>query len=67
MTKGKIFLAILLFECFSKAFGGDIIPVLIRVSRADQHDTLGSNFVDNVTALVYKEILSGDVKLWDAP
>ena len=67
MFKAHIFLAILLCECLSKAFGGDIVPVLLRVPKADQHDTLGCNFVTEVTALVYKEIIAGSIKLWDSP
>lgn len=42
------------------------IPVLLMLKRSEQVDTSGCNFVEQVTALVYKEILSGKVKLWDS-
>ena len=41
-------------------------PVLIRVVRAEQHDTLGCNIVSEITSLVYKQVINGKVKLWDS-
>ncbi len=43
------------------------IPVLLRVPRAEQPDTLGANFVEQITALVYEEVIEGRIKLWDSP
>lgn len=43
------------------------IPVLLRLSRADQADTNGCNFVEQLTAIIYREIVDGRVKLWDSP
>jgi len=43
------------------------IPVLLRLSRAEQADTNGCNFVEQLTTIVYREIIEGRVKLWDSP
>ncbi len=43
------------------------VPVLLRLSRSEQADTNGCNFVEQVTALLYKEIIENRVKLWDSP
>jgi hypothetical protein len=67
MAKARIFLTILFCECLTQAVAADIVPVLLRIPKADQHDTLGCNFVEEVTGFVYKEILAGNVKLWDSP
>ncbi len=68
MTRKRfLLLTILFYECSTTVLAADIVPVLLRVPRADQHDTLGCNFVEEVTKLVYQEILAGNVKLWDAP
>ncbi|HNQ61134.1 MAG TPA: hypothetical protein PKJ62_02000 [Bacteroidia bacterium] len=42
-------------------------PVLLFLSKQDQADTLGFNIVDELPNLVYKEIMSGRVSLWDSP
>ncbi len=42
-------------------------PVLLFLSKQDQPDTLGYNIVDELPALVYKEIMSGRIALWDSP
>ncbi len=42
------------------------MPVLLRIPRAEQHDTTGCNIVDEVTGLVYQLILEGKAKLWDS-
>ncbi len=42
-------------------------PVLLRVVRSEQSDTLGCNFVEELTRIVYNEILSSRTKLWDSP
>ena len=42
-------------------------PVLLRVLRSEQSDTLGCNFVEELTRIVYGEILAGHAKLWDSP
>lgn len=43
------------------------IPVLLRLSRSEQADSNGCNFVEEVTSIIYKEIVEGRVKLWDSP
>jgi hypothetical protein len=67
IRKPLLFLIILFFEHGASVFAADVIPVLLRVPKADQHDTLGCNFVEEVTRLVYQEIIAGNVKLWDSP
>ena len=42
-------------------------PVLLRVLRSEQSDTLGCNFVEELTRIVYNEIMTGHTKLWDSP
>ena len=42
-------------------------PVLLRVLRSAQSDTLGCNFVEELTRIVYNEILTGHTNLWDSP
>lgn len=44
----------------------DEVPVLIRVKSSEQADSLGCNFVQQVTALVYNLILDNKIKLWDS-
>lgn len=61
------FLLMLLFSCVFFVDGFTQTPVLIRVVRGEQHDTLGCNVVSEVTALVYKQVVNGKVKLWDSP
>jgi hypothetical protein len=68
MTRKTLLLLTFLFvECAPSVFAGDIVPVLLRVAKADQYDTLGCNFVEEVSRLVYQEIIAGNVKLWDSP
>lgn len=42
-------------------------PVLLFLSSRDQSDTLGYNLVNELPPLVYNEIMSGRVSLWDSP
>ena len=42
-------------------------PVLLRVVRAEQSDSLGCNFVEELIRIVYLEIINNRVKLWDSP
>ena len=66
-SKTRLIILLLFSLSFSNVFAGDIVPVLLRVPRADQHDTLGSNFAELVTLFIYNEIIEGRVKLWDSP
>ena len=59
-------LLLLFFCCFFLEVGFSQTPVLIRVVRAEQHDTLGCNIVSEITSLVYKQVINGKVKLWDS-
>ena len=43
------------------------LPVLLRLSRNEQADTNGCNFVEQLTGIIYKEIIEGRIKLWDSP
>jgi hypothetical protein len=59
-----IFLMMLLSQGIASATD---IPVLLRLSSSDQVDTNGCNFVEQLTLIVYNEIVAGRVKLWDSP
>lgn len=43
------------------------IPVILRVTRADQSDTLGCNFVNELTRVTYDAIVNGKARLWNSP
>lgn len=45
----------------------DEVPVLLRAKKSEQADSMGCNFVEQTTKLVYDLIISGKVKLWDSP
>jgi hypothetical protein len=57
--------AVLAFPFAAPAPAGEV-PVLLRVPRAEQHDTLGCNFVTEVTTFVYRLIQEDKVRLWDS-
>ncbi len=42
------------------------IPVLLMLRKSEQVETSGTNFVEQVNALVYNEIIENRVKLWDS-
>lgn len=42
-------------------------PVLLFLSERDQADSLGYNIVKELPPLVYNEIMSGRLSLWDSP
>jgi hypothetical protein len=43
------------------------IPVILRVSASEQSDTLGCNFVRELTRLSYEAIVNGKARLWNSP
>ncbi len=43
------------------------VPALIHLYAANQNDTNGFNLVQDLPALIYKNILSGKLTLWDSP
>ena len=43
------------------------IPVILRVSAAEQSDTTGCNFVHELTRITYAAIMAGDARLWNSP
>jgi hypothetical protein len=45
----------------------DPSPVLLFLSKQDQVDTLGYNIVNELPVLLYSEIISGRIPLWDSP
>jgi|CXWJ01.1.fsa_nt_gi hypothetical protein len=45
----------------------DEVPVLLRAKKTEQADSMGCNFVEQTTKLVYDLIISGKIKLWDSP
>ncbi|MBP6513456.1 MAG: hypothetical protein KA347_12380, partial [Bacteroidia bacterium] len=42
------------------------IPVILRVTAAEQADSIGCNFVQELCRITYDAILSGNVKLWNS-
>lgn len=56
------FISLNYFQAYSET-----VPVLLMLRSSEQSDTSGCNFVEQVTALVYKEITENRVKLWDSP
>lgn len=44
---------------------GAQVPVILRVSAAEQQDTTGCNFVKELCRITYDAIINGNVKLWD--
>lgn len=44
----------------------DEVPVLLRVKSSEQADSLGCNFVEQVTRLVYNLVQENKIKLWDS-
>lgn len=45
----------------------DEVPVLLRVKKTEQADSMGCNFAEQTTKLVYDLIINNKVKLWDSP
>ena len=41
-------------------------PVLLFLSRQDQADTLGYNIVNELPALVSREVIEGRIPVWDS-
>ncbi len=67
MYRFKIFFLFVLI-CLNYAPSySESVPVLLMLRSSEQSDTSGCNFVEQVTALVYKEITENRVKLWDSP
>ncbi len=67
--KIKLFLAFLLINCTAgiiHVYAQDI-PVLLRLKRSEQPDSLGCNVVEQVTKITYNLILQNKVRLWDSP
>lgn len=63
MIRQFLFLLLLLPACQVKAQ----IPVILRVNAAEQSDTLGCNFVKELTRLTYEAVLNGKARLWNSP
>lgn len=67
MRKCKIyFLLLFLINSFAISVYAEDIPVILRVKREGQPDSLGTNIVEQLTSAVYENILNGTVKLWDS-
>lgn len=60
----KIF-AFIFFMCSTELVAADV-PVLLRLDREYQNDTIGWNFVSQLTQVVYNEVVNGRAKLWDS-
>lgn len=66
MNQLKVLILLILLNTTSIQAIADPVPVLLMLRGSEQSDTSGCNFVEQVTALVYKEILENRVKLWDS-
>lgn len=62
----KRWIAIVLFFVLSVAKVQAQIPVILRVTAAEQADSIGCNFVQELCRITYDAILSGNVKLWNS-
>ncbi|MBT8195004.1 MAG: hypothetical protein HKO56_06430 [Bacteroidia bacterium] len=60
----KIF-AFIFFIVSSNLFAAEV-PVLLRLDKEYQNDTIGWNFVEQLTKVVYNEVVHGRAKLWDS-
>ena len=45
--------------------GYDSMPVLLHLSDAKQHDSIGFNLVRSIPELLYPKLLTGDLALWE--
>lgn len=43
------------------------VPVILRATASEQHDTIGCNFIKELCRISYEAILDGKAKLWDSP
>ncbi|MEO8088268.1 MAG: hypothetical protein ABI763_15715, partial [Bacteroidota bacterium] len=57
----------LIFLFFTKHLHAEEIRVLLFVNTYDQADSVGFNIVQSLPELVYDQIVSGKVVLWDSP
>ncbi|HRH67555.1 MAG TPA: hypothetical protein PLU53_14730 [Bacteroidia bacterium] len=64
MKKGFI-LFFVIFSCHVAVSAP--VPVLLFLSSRDQADSLGYNLVSDLPPLVYNEVMSGRIPLWDSP
>ena len=62
-----ILLIILSAELIAARATAGEIPVMLMIKRAEQADSTGCNFVEQITSLLYREITAGKVRLWDSP
>ncbi len=67
MRRLSVLQFIILFFCIGTVNSFAQTPVLLRVVSSEQSDTLGCNFVKELTRIIYNEITSSRVKLWDSP
>jgi hypothetical protein len=64
----KLYLSLFVCCCFfSLQVVKAQIPVILRVTAAEQIDTTGCNFVNELTRITYDAVISGKAKLWDTP
>lgn len=62
----KVLFLLLILEIVPVSLFADEIPVLLMLRKSEQVESYGTNFVDQVNAIVYKEIIENRVKLWDS-
>jgi hypothetical protein len=63
----RLLLLLLIFTAFtSTRVLAEAVPVLLMVKSSEQSDTSGCNFVEELTELIYNEIINKKVTLWDS-
>lgn len=66
MKRFLVFFWLVLVSFIAKA-GFDYTPVLLHLSKVNQHDSVGFNLVDALPKLLYRKIMNNEVTLWDSP
>lgn len=69
MSKRLAYILFALFICngVEAAKSYTEVPVLVHLPISEQDDTFGFNLVEHLPSLIYKQILDGNIKLWDSP
>ena len=62
----RIILFLLFCSLSAHEVFGEAVPVLLMIRSSEQSDSSGCNFVEQITSIVYKEIIENRLKLWDS-
>lgn len=67
MKQLKIGFTLLIITFATKAFAYTNVPVQILLDKDKQSDTIGFNLVRDLPDLLYKNIMTGRIKIYDSP